>query len=179
MKQVLLISNSGVLLDNKAGNPIDLFDGEICRFNDFVLKGYSDYVGTRCDWLLGNNRFFNLRKYNVKHRMFVGYSRPAKRILDRTQSKYIGDDIVIKARELTGLQSPGGGILGIIFFLGKGSNVFIHGFDCCCDKRMHYWESEQVNNVAYSKRLKWHDRDAERAWIDGCLKSGKIAEFIV
>ena len=173
-RNILLISNSGVLLDNKDGNKIDLFDGEIGRFNDFLLKGYSEYVGTRCDWWLGNNTFFGQRGYKEPKRIFLGYYNPKARILTRTRSEFIGGAVINKIRDITGLKAPGGGILGIFYFLCKGYKVFIHGFDCCRDGRMHYWENEKVNEVAFIKRNKWHNRDAEKLWLDDALNVGMI-----
>ena len=159
------------------GNLIDLFDGEICRFNDFVLKEYSEYVGTRCDCWCGNNKYFAMRKYNIYNRVFLGYKKPKDIMLERTRSRYIGDDVLDKAKKAIKFDKPGGGILGIFYFLENGYDVNILGFDCCRDKLMHYYDYEETNLKSYARRLDWHDRDKEKIWIDKAINTGIIKDF--
>jgi len=46
MERVLLVGNSGGVLNNEWGPKIDEFD-IVVRFNNFELHGYEKYVGTK------------------------------------------------------------------------------------------------------------------------------------
>ena len=54
MKRVLLVGNGPSILDKPMGHDIDTFDGEVVRFNEFVLEP-AEYTGTRTDlWLIAH-----------------------------------------------------------------------------------------------------------------------------
>lgn len=57
--KVIIVGNAGSLLDKENGHLIDEFD-VVIRFNDFRIRGYEKYCGTKTDIIVtGQNRKLN------------------------------------------------------------------------------------------------------------------------
>ncbi len=174
-QKVIIIGNSGVLLDTELGFKIDNSGYEVARFNDYVIKGYEKNVGTRADWWFGNSDIFALKKYVVKNKIFIGYSSPSDEHLSEFKAQYIGDEIVQKTRHIIGTNTPSSGVLSIIFFLERNYEISLCGFDNYNDKRVHYYENDKINANLYLRKDKHHHgRVQEKAFIDELIKKGLI-----
>jgi len=176
MDNILLIGNSGILLDQALGEKIDAFNGEIVRFNNFVIEGFEKYVGHRTDWWFGNSAFWGDSELKAK-RIYIAYTRPPESHL-KYDAKFIGDDIIQKTRDQVGTMTPAGGTLAIMYFLDKQYNIFICGYDWYHDKRIHYFENEINNNILFKNRYRHHhNRDAEETWTKRLIGESKVQWF--
>ena len=177
--KILIIGNSGILLNQRLGTKIDQFDGLVARFNDYVIEGYEQYVGNKTDIWFGSFSFFSAKKYIGPKRIFVGYTSPEIKQLARLKAEFIGGDIIQKARDTINTHTPSGGSLAIMYFLERNYKIFICGFDWYKDPRAHYFGDIATNRKLYVNRNRFHlRRDLEEIWTKNLIKENKIEWFI-
>jgi hypothetical protein len=150
MKQVLLVGNGPSILDKPLGGAIDAFDGEVVRFNEFVLDPV-EYTGVRTDtWIIAH------KSHPIEHmhpELFSKIVRVPKEI------QYLNKD--------TRLRSTG--VAAVFWFLTMGYEVVLHGFNHFDpEKRLHYFDHDRGCELVKNVKTHPHDRAlVEEAVADG------------
>lgn len=156
---VLLIANGPAALSKEMGKEIDSFHGDIVRFNNYSIKGYEKYVGTRTDIWITTIPFPNLAQDTHKKRYYI-HSQPTEntfndlKVLD---AELWTTERFKKAKDKMGFNVPSSGVIATTFFLEKGYKVWIYGFDYLCSRRPHHYNKDDFprgeNHSGYAEWL--------------------------
>ena len=170
-KKVLIIGNGGSVLTRRVGHLIDRFDGDIVRLNDFAIKDYEQHVGTRTDiWITHKGWDYKTKMSDVPVRpMFI--------------PKEILKSVILKVD----YNNPSTGIQAIEYFMQKGKEVWIYGFDHFDNNGLptEYFgmlpgvsDHNGVKERAYVDQLIYHGHlpDVERRYINAVTVK-RFAEF--
>ena len=184
-KNVLIIGNAGYMLDHKIGPIIDDFKGDIVRFNMYLIAGFESFVGTRCDYWFTDDISRKIRKHIVENIVFTGnrLNKHTKDLIEQlgTGASWVGNEVVENCKKQIGYHGPTSGVMAISYFLQKGYNVFIHGFDFFMnDDIIHYYQnlSKQETKKLLKEIRHYHSGEHEKKWVDGLAAGGAIEWFI-
>lgn len=171
MKDIILVGNGPSVMDQKIGHLVDEFK-TVVRFNDFVITGYEQFVGTRTDvWV---------RNFESKDGQFIGdtiFLYP-KRISSHPQVKHfmntrefthvIDEDFYQKVDDEVGFDHgwSSSGLVMIRHFMSTGRSVTIHGFDHF-SRGLHYYENRRGG-------FKFHNSEKERSYVRSLVASGSV-----
>jgi hypothetical protein len=151
MNKILLIGNGGSLLKRRLGVFIDEFDGEVARFNDFEIKGYEQYIGTRTDlWIISE-------KYKNKERLDIN-------------KLVIPEKFTQKLRKKSFTASPTLGARAAQWFIEKDYEVWIIGIDHFQGELSHYFGSCITSIMD-------HSAQEDKAFFDRLILEGKVKRF--
>lgn len=143
MNQVLIIGNAPSVLQHKLGAVIDTFP-LVVRFNNFVVYGFEDFVGTKTDAWVATFKASKYQPSDFKnvyfvHPPFLMHSNPPPQGSNIT---LISGEDYDRVNKLIGLKNEwaSSGVVMIYYFLGKDYQVIIHGFDFFQTRRIHYYQ---------------------------------------
>lgn len=183
-QNILIIGNACCLLGSSAGHKIDTFDGDILRFNDFIISGYENDVGTRTNIWFTSAKYASLR-YKKEDPIYIGkptviycsYSKPSRAQLNAINAKWIGNNIIKQARDNIKFESPTSGIMAISWAMDKGyKNIYITNFDFYGDPlNIHYYEKNMKKE--YRVHKKYHRDNNEKVFIQALVDTNRIKWF--
>jgi hypothetical protein len=179
MNSCIIIGNGPSVLDKKNRNQIESFD-LIVRINNFITKGYEEYIGDRTDILFT----CELKEYNSIERisgfrevivsLLNDSSLIGPEILDSEKIKICLDwdfaSIVGRAIGLTNDEYPSTGMIAIYYMIHvRKYKVTITGFDNFEGGRSaHYFEPDRQNYPSRHNGLK------EKKYINKLIKNNKL-----
>lgn len=144
--KILLIGNGPSALNQAWGKKIDEFDGPIVRFNNFQLKGYQEFVGTRTN-ILARRACDDVKLHSAENLdeilCFVTYCKwthGMKQVAKQVQKFYgkkcivIDEQVCKKIGKDIGLRQPNEewasiGALCVGYLALQGKEIYIYGFD--------------------------------------------------
>jgi len=140
-KKVLLIGNGTSILDHEYGEKIDSFD-TVVRFNSYTTEGYEKYIGSKTDiWFTCMDKHIN----NIDHYKEVithsWFNENECELFSKLKDKR-SDTSKISSINYHGLKAPSTGLIAIDYFLSKGYEVYLHGFDWWDREKHHYADDE-------------------------------------
>jgi len=161
--EISIIIPSKVLLEQKNGNKIDRSDFVI-RFNQSIVKGYEEYVGSKTDLLVSN--------YKTYENIISGvYSLNYNKLILATPNKINDNNIIrfdynfisiILERYNFRPKIPTAGLSMILLLVELGyKNINIYGFEHREDKKYTYYYKEDKNNDEYIRESLHHDYHIE------------------
>lgn len=172
--KILLIGNSGSVLNHKIGHIIDQYD-IVCRFNNFELKGYEEYVGSKTDWVAyracDDVKLYDPEKIQRAF-FFIAYCEltPGMKIVAANQKFFYGNkgEIVdsgvcrMYATDIglsnNGLERPSVGALAIAHFKARyEAEIYTHGFDGSLDGTITHYFKKQPKDSCYHDWKKEQD----------------------
>lgn len=167
--RVLIIGNSPKVLENKYGNIIDEYP-LVVRFNDFVINGFEDHVGSKTDVWVST---FKCTKYAPSDFNEVYYVCPA--FLLQGAKIPTGDNVTVisgdfynyinKIIDVAPLWASSG-VVAIYYFLKNNYDVTIHGFDFFQSEKLHYYNDDA--------KMIGHNSEKEKNSIMKLVRSKKI-----
>jgi len=171
MKEVLLIGNGPSCLDKELGELIDSHE-TVIRFNDFETKGYEKHVGTKTDvWVKTKMSSKHITK-NFKSKFYVypniiRCTEEEKKILVNDGFNVIPVKFYNKVNKLldAGNLWATTGLVMIYYFIEKGYNVKIHGFDFF-ENGVHYYKDDN--------KMIGHRPDLEKALVNNLINKGEV-----
>ncbi len=148
---MLLVGNGPSILDNQWGHIIDAWDGEVVRFNRFVLEP-EECTGTKAEWWFTSAHKTSWRHNPEKHPDLIWV--PALSTMGKSK-RY-------RSKESSGVSA-------IRFFIDRGDSVVLHGFDHFdLGRRMHYWDNEPMKYT--------HRHDKQR--VEDMIAKGKDIQYL-
>lgn len=181
---IIIVGNGSSLLEKENGHLIDQFD-IVVRFNEYKIKGYEKYVGTKTTYWFNTVNFQN--KQN-ESRMFVNYSKIFLHIwqwdinkdpLFKSFKQFYQDRIeLIKTQESTIIEiqkfvndfsyfNYSTGAIAIWMLLKEHPKVVITGFDWWIpNKKHHYSDNVPIGTT--------HKPDKEYNLISKLIEEGKV-----
>lgn len=125
VKKVIIIGNGPSALAKEAGKDIDSFDGIIARLNNYTIKGYEKWVGTRTDIWFSVERFANLINDMHKRRFFHSYRYDDKTqaVIDFLRAERLPVEYAKKTCEDMYYWHPSLGAVAVTYFLEHGYEV--------------------------------------------------------
>ena len=155
--KILLIANGPAALSKGMGDSIECFEGEVARFNYYITKGFEDYVGSRTDvWVTCGNFKTALKEH--KKRYFTTFASTDKdgEIARELGAERIPPDYVEKTAKEMGYIHPSTGAVATKFFLDKGYEVWLWGFNFLDERaKHHYGEALQVRGDSHKHDFEW------------------------
>ena len=158
MCNVLLIGNGPAALSKEIGQAIDNFDGLVVRFNNYKTEGYEKYVGTRTDIWVTCERNVEQMKNTHKERYFISWRQdePTAKTVRDTKAERIPRSVMMQSIDTMGFHVPSSGVIATEFFLSKGYDVWIWGFDFLCQRRNHHYNKDgQVRGEGHDEWKEW------------------------
>lgn len=165
---VLLIGNGPATLSKEMGNAIDMFDGVVVRFNNYTIKGYEKWIGTRTDcWITVAN--YRPSTDEHKYRYYLS-QRVDKKTIDSAQNinaTLINNDIW----KLMPDYPLSTGAIITEFFLKNNCKIYLWGFDFLSQQRPHHYNNDNC------VRGPWHDEFKEWLYFHNKHENGDIHWF--
>jgi len=178
-ERVLLVGNGPSALSLEKGEEIDRFPF-VCRFNDFKVRGFERWVGSKCTHLFVNKRCVPVAGERedlgrVVHAYLAvkgKYERvPVDRILlekfsrvDRVP-KWVWDETCMAM----GCEKPSCGALAAMMFTSMRWEVWLYGFDFFRTEVNHYGDSV--------KKSECHKAEKEVPYFREMVGKEKISLF--
>lgn len=170
MKEVLLIGNGPSCLNNEFGELIDSHE-TIVRFNDFITKGYEEYVGSKTDVWVKTKKSIKHDNDKFKHKYYVHprVLNSSDNELSRLHEK--GYEIIpVNFHDnidklIKGNSWATTGLVMIYYFMEMGYKVSIHGFDFF-ENGVHYYND--------GSKMVGHKPDLEKEIVTNLIKNKKI-----
>lgn len=181
---LLLVSNSKNLLNNKAGKQIDESNFKICRFNLFEIDGYEHCIGSRTDYILARScsdiPFRNSDSFEHLY-LFIAYYElsAAQRAVSKNFIRYYGSNKVTvvdtkfsySTHRKLGLEygeRASVGILAVDYFVTEGHNVYLYGWDYDIS---HYFRRQPLD-------ARHHNFLKEQTYLDELRGQRKIKDWM-
>lgn len=187
-QQILIIGNGPSAAEHDLGKHIDTFD-QIVRINNYVTSGLETHVGTRTDiWVNGANQGLKKRKdipdnilvmiptEVLKHKGEAIHQRIRNRI-DTSNYSLLSLETMSEMEVLSSLTRPTTGFFAIYYFYLLGFDITLHGFDFFAGSTSHYFDSaltRWLKDKGLIRKASKHEVNAEKIFIDGLVKAGKI-----
>ena len=186
-KSLLIIGNGSSVLKKKFGDKIDRDFDVIVRINDYVIKGYESYIGSRTHfWVSGAGNQTRITDRSIQHIQplimlpIAIHEQGRDLILERIR-KNIGEYIlpyaslvsyenILRICELSENYFPTTGLMSVVYFalIKKIPKVSIYGFDFFSPNR-HYYDKEGEFRVGAL-----HNIEREKEFIAGLLRNKDI-----
>ena len=155
--KIVIIGNGASLLDHQFGDQIDQFD-EVVRFNDFRIKGYEKYVGTKTTiWARNTSKGDLLFEKDCQFKqVLVQHTRFQNEYYDLTvvarpnhiEMNPVKHDEICKYTGINNINTSTG-IQTIAHFSDSGNEVYIAGFDCFHPPRK-YFDADKDSRMPHS-----------------------------
>lgn len=171
--KVLIVGNGSSALAKEVGKEIDSFDGLVVRLNNYTIKGFEKWVGTRTDVWVSVERFANLINDFHQKRYFYSYRFDDKTqdVINFLRAERLPIEYGRIASERMRYYHPSLGAVVTTFYLEQGHEVYLWGFDFFAERRPHHYNNDGVKIGA------WHDRRAEWLFFNQLLDDGKVKYF--
>lgn len=175
MSNCILVGNGKQ--DRKLGEVIDSFE-HVYRFNRFKVKGFAEYVGTRCThWILNNaligRNYFtdHIKRIEQRHPEFIQTTVITERNnnlnkLKELKSQYKNFTYIIY-KDRIGKKKMSSGILAIVNLVDSYDCISLVGFDF--GKSNHYW-----GNHGPADRPGAHDWIEEERYVNKLIQDKKV-----
>lgn len=156
MCNVLLIGNGPAALSKEMGHAIDNFDGSVVRFNNYKTDGYEKHIGTRTDIWVTCEQNNQQMKDAHKKRYYLSFStsEATEKVHETVGAERIPLDLMhgmIKDNWY-----PSSGAIATEFFLSKGYDVWIWGFDFLSIQRNHHYNNDgQARGDNHNEWKEW------------------------
>jgi len=170
MSRVLLIGNGPAALAKEVGEEIDNFKGDVVRFNNYTVRGYEKWVGTRTDIWISNNRHDHLINESHKQRWFISprFDEPTEKTIAFMRAQRMPIEYHSKAGYAMRYFHPSTGAIATTFFIEQGHEVWLWGFDYLNTRVAHHYNSDKI------VRGPDHSQDAEWLFFNNLLEEGRI-----
>lgn len=178
MENIVLIGNGPSSTSQKLGDIINSFD-IVVRFNNFILSGYEEFIGTKTDIWAVNLGFVDENRWNhnfLQPRTIVycpytleqydNYEKTKKKIIPGSKYEMCPIEIAKESdRFYQGNVWASTGLMAILHF----KSCYILGFDNFSLNKHHYGD----NKVGISHH-KHHNSDQERRFIQEEISKGNV-----
>lgn len=170
---ILLVGNGPSALKFKAGSIINNIP-LVCRFNSFKIIGYEEYVGTKSDiWVTCLGKKHTMKRQHMFSEIY--YPLLQKNYIELCKvipnSKCFSPEVYEEASMLNGKYFyPSSGLMATVFFINKGYDVLLHGFDFFQGNVHHYCDSQKMGNN--------HSPENELLAFDKLFKENKVRFLI-
>ena len=167
--RVLIIGNSPSVIEKAFGDIINKFP-LIVRFNDFVIEGFEKYVGTKTDvWVstFKSNKY-TPSDFNEVYYICPPFLLPNVQIPPDDNITLISGNFYESINKLVDVKPlwASSGIVAIYYFLTRGYDVVIHGFD--------FFESEKLHYYVDDAKMVGHNPEKEKNAVMKLVRDKKI-----
>lgn len=187
---IIIIGSAPSVLEYNCGGIIDSFK-EVVRINDFEIKGYEKYVGTKTT-VWGRSNSNRTKDRDIDDSILVLFASPAwnfktvkekMKIYRNSDCVSINDSLHLEGElglmgrsyRIGGKRGwPSTGLLIIYYFLKEYKTVYIHGFDFFKDVKgypRHYYNNKEK---MLPQTLRNHNGKEEEKWVIKKVKEKRI-----
>jgi len=175
MEDLLLIGNGPSVLRARLGDEIDGFSGKIVRFNNYSIAGFEEFVGSRTDFWVTLAKFREASSHVHEKRFFCRTcpEEEQQRIISSIggELEVIPHSSKLKTGLMMQFNHPSTGAIMTGYFLDKGYNIWIYGFDYLNEELPHHYNGDGI------VRGPWHNYEKEKAFFKKLIESDKIHLF--
>lgn len=185
---IVLVGNGPSAVSWQAGYLIDKFD-LVVRFNNFILKGYEPWVGTKTDvWVINGPEYtvdavppgsqivysvpLPLTDHDLYYIAVLLRLKTSLTVLDENVIKTAKHHFYSKLSNPDSygeLPYPSTGAIIAHFLLAQFPVVHVFGFDFMQGDIHHYFESTLREDL-----LDWHNPSAEKSFFESLIATGKV-----
>jgi len=191
--KIIVIGNGSSVLNKKMGETIDSFE-DVVRFNDYKMKGFQDFIGSRTTiWARSNSNRTKNRDWSNFNKVIVCSPEWNYKNIKRLLKAGNTEGILIPRYDALQLQNelglpgrvrkkgkwlrgwPSTGLLLLDYLIKHYDCVYIYGFDFFKQINghpRHYYNNKEKMKVTYV-----HDSEKEKKWVYKKIKEGKIKEL--
>jgi hypothetical protein len=168
MKTIILIGNGPSATRYPIGHKINLFD-EVVRFNNYVIDGYEEFVGSKTTiWIRNNTQTVKPRNENQFSRVLVCPKADGNEEYE-PEGKQEKIPNFHKEYNLPKGKWLSTGILGILYLTKEFPITTIHGFDFFQVSKHHYF-----NKSLSSKKARFHLGQFESQEVNKLVRMGLV-----
>lgn len=187
---IVVIGNGTSVLEREMGDIINAFQ-HVVRFNDFQIKGYERYIGSKTTiWARSNSNITQDRVYGNFDQVLIvspewNYNNVSKFVKGHKNAFAIPMEYVIFLQEEMGLSGrtkddkqkklikgwPSTGLITLYFLLKRYKEVYIYGFDYFREEEgasRHYYNGKEIINSHV------HNSSVEEKWVRTKIKENRI-----
>lgn len=146
---ILLIGNGPSVINHKMGDIINNHLN-VCRFNSFKIDQFEKNVGTKCDiWVTCLDEPYVIKKASLFKKIYfpLYQEKFIKMTKCFSNSECFPPHIYKNASMINGKDKwfyPSSGLMATLFFLERGMDVILYGFDFFQKEKHHYCDSQSI-----------------------------------